>query len=219
MIEMIESKMLIEQVIDKHNRFLLTFNTEFSELENKLNAIRQQSDAFKKETETTESRIAVLNEKYHLLFYQAKKLREELFAHATEKMRATKMNTAAVLRTAAKIEEFEKKIQTSRKIEDEEKIIVEIKKNLFEFESAAKKAGIMRTCSGIIDKLNEANSSHRELLSLQDKPKESTVSAKEYDIQINEIEGRINWLKHRIESHNSALAYWEKQKGGVIKID
>lgn len=213
MIEIIESSRLIEQVIDKHNRFLSTFNSEFSELESKRNAARQQSDAIKKEIGTTEIRITVLNEKYHLLFHQAKKQREEIFNQVLEKMRA--IGTQDMVRLGSRIEEFERKLQNSKNIDDKERTIVEIKKLLCDFESAAKKAGIIVSCKGVIDKLNEANSSHKELISLQNKPKQDTGSARDYDKQISEIEGRFNWLKRRIESHNTALSYWEKQKGGI----
>lgn len=216
MSEIIESTRLIEQVIDKHNRFLATFNSEFSELESKRNAARQQSDAIKKEIGTTEARITVLNEKYHLLFHQAKKIREEIFSHVLEKMRAGKaIGTQDIVRLGSRIEEFERKLQNSKNIEDEERMIVEIKKLLYDVESWARKAGIIITCKGVVDTLNEANSSHKELLALQDKPKQDTVSAKDYDKQIHEIEGQYNWLKRRIESHNTALSYWEKQKGGI----
>lgn len=216
MSEIIDNKGLIEQVIDKHKRFLESFNTEFSELENSLNTTRQQSDAIKKEIETTDSRITVLNEKHYLLFYQAKKQREELSSQVIDRMRAGKTgNVHDITRIISRFEEFEKKLQTSKNIEDEEKIIAEIKKLIYDLESEAKKAGVIITGKGIIDKLNEANSSHKELLSLQDKPKQNLISAKEYDKQLGEIEGRYNWLKHRIESHNNALAYWEKQKGGI----
>ncbi|MDP2844869.1 MAG: hypothetical protein Q8N79_02190 [Candidatus Methanoperedens sp.] len=216
MTEIIETNRLIEMVIEKHNRFLGTFNSEFSELETKLKAIKQQSDAIKKELETTETRITVLNEKYYLLFHQAKKQREELFNSALEKMRAGKAsNTQDIMRIGNRIEEFERKLQNSKNIEDEERMIVEIKKLLYDFESGARKAGIIITSKGIVDILNEANSSHKELISLQNKPKQDTVSAREYDTQIGETEGRFDWLKRRIESHNKALAYWEKQKGGI----
>lgn len=216
MSEIIDNKVLIEQVIDKHKRFLESFNTEFSELENGLNATRQQSDAIKKEIEAIDSRITVLNEKHYLLFYQAKKQREELSGQVIDRMRAGKVaNIHDTTRIISRIEEFEKKLQTSKNIEDEEKLIAEIKKLIYDLESAAKNAGIIITCKGIIDKLNEANSSHKELISLQDKPKQNLISAKESDKQLGEIEGRYNWLKHRIESHNNALAYWEKQKGGI----
>lgn len=215
MTEIIDSSRLIEFVIDKHNRFLETFNCEISELDSRLNSVKQQYDTIKKEIETTESRIAVLTEKYHLLFHQAKKQREEIFIQVIDRMRTGKMTGVQdAIRIVSRIEESEKKLQTSKNIEDEERTIAEIKKLIYDFESAAKKAGITITCRGIIDKLNEANSSHKELLSLQDKPKEH-ADAKEHDKQISEIEGRCNWLKHRIESHNKALAYWEKQKGGI----
>jgi TolA-binding protein len=216
MSEIIDNKGLIEQVIDKHKRFLESFNTEFLELENRLNTTRQQSDSIKKEIEATDSRITVLNEKHYLLFYQAKKQREELSSQVIDRMRAGKAaNVHDITRIISRVEEFEKKLQTSKNIEDEEKIIAEIKKLIYELESAAKKAGVIITGKGIADKLNEANSSHKELLSLQDKPEQNSISAKEYDKQLGEIEGRYNWLKHRIESHNNALTYWEKQKGGI----
>jgi SMC interacting uncharacterized protein involved in chromosome segregation len=216
MSEIIESTRLIEQVIDKHNRFLATFNSEFSELESKCNAARQQLDAIKKEIEATEARITVLNEKYHLLFHQAKKIREEIFSQTLEKMRAGKAaSTNDFVRLGSRIEEFEKRLQNSKNIEDEERMIVEIKKLLCDIESGARKAGITITCKGVVDKLNEANSSHKELISLQNKPKQETVSARDHDKQIHEIDERYNWLKRRIESHNNALAYWEKQKSGV----
>jgi hypothetical protein len=218
MIEIIESNRLIEQVIDKHNGFLKTFNSEFSELDSKLAASKKQSMEIKKEISATEARITVLTEKYYLFFHQAKKLREELFNKVIEKMRSGKApNIQDITRISGKIDEFEKRLQNSKNIEDEEKIIVEIKKLLYDFESEARKTGLIVTGKGVVDILNEANSSHKELISLQNKPKQDT-GAKDADKQINEIEGRHNWLKRRIESHNNAVAYWEKQKGG-IKID
>jgi uncharacterized coiled-coil DUF342 family protein len=214
MIEIIDSSRLIELVIEKHNKLLGTYSCEFSEIESKFNTLKQQSDAVKKEIDSMGSRIEVLNEKYHLLFYQAKKQREDTLNELLEKMRHSKAaNMQDVMRFIGRIEELEKKLQTSKHIEDEEKSIVELKKLLYEIESAGKEAGIMITCKGIIDKLNDANSSHRELLSLQDKPKQHAESLSDYDRQKNEVEVRFNWLKHRIESHNNALAHWEKQRG------
>lgn len=213
MSEIIDGNRLIELVIEKHRKFLDTYNSEFSDIDIRLKSVKQQSDAIKKEIGTVESKILVLTEKYHLLFHQAKKQREEIFAVVIDKMRAGKADLREVTRLSGRLEELEKKLQTSRNIEDEEKMIGEMKTLLYEFESGAGKAGI--TCRGVIDKLNEANSSHKELLSLQDKPKEQAASSKENEKQIGEIEERHNWLKHRIESHNNALAYWEKQKGEI----
>lgn len=216
MIEIMDSNRLIELVLEKHKKLLETYGSEFSEIESKFNMLKQQSDAVKKEVESIGSRIEVLNEKYHLLFYQAKKQREDTINELLEKMRHSKAaNLQDVMRFNGRIEEFEKKLQNSKHIEDEEKSIGELKKMLYEIESAGKKAGIMVTFKGIIDTINDANSSHRELLSLQDKPKQNTESLSDYDRQKNEVEARLNWLKHRIESHTIALAHWEKQRGGA----
>jgi chromosome segregation ATPase len=216
MIEIMDSNRLIELVIEKHKKLLGTYSSEFLEIETKFNMLKQQSDAMKKEIESTGTRIEVLNEKYHLLFYQAKKQREDVINELIEKMRHGKAaNMQDVIRYTGRIEALEKKLQNSKHIEDEEKSIDELKILLYEIESEGKKAGIIITCKGIVDKLNDANSSHRELLSLQDKPKQNTESASDYDRQKNEVEVRFNWLKHRIESHNNALAHWEKQRGGA----
>jgi len=207
---------LIELVLEKHKKLLETYGSEFSEIESKFNMLKLQSEAVKKEIESIGSRIEVLNEKYHLLFYQAKKQREDTINELLEKMRHSKAaNLQEVMRFTGRIEEFEKKLQNSKHIEDEEKSIGEIKKLLYEIELAGKKNGIIITSKGIIDKLNDANSSHRELLSLHDKPKQHIESVSDYDRQKNEVEVRFNWLKHRIESHNNALAHWEKQRAGA----
>jgi DNA repair ATPase RecN len=216
MIEIIDGNRLTELVIEKHKKLLDTYGAEFSELESKFNELRQKADAIKKDMDSTGSRIEVLNEKYHLLFYQAKKQREETLNTFFEQMRkAENPDLLDLQRLPGRIEEHEMKLQNSKHIEDEEKSIAEIRKMLYEIESAGKKAAIMISCKGVIDKLNEANSSHRELLSLQDKPKQNAESFSDYDRQKNEVEVRFNWLKHRIESHNNALTYWEKQKGGI----
>jgi len=214
--EKIDTNKLMELVIDKHNRFLGIFKEEFSGLDVRLNAINKQSQDLKKEIETNETKITVLNEKYFLYYHQAKKQRDELFNTVLEKMhKANASNTHDVARISSRIEEFEKKLQSSRNIDEEDKAIVEIKKLLYDFESEARKSGIIVTSKAILDKLNEANVSHKELISIKDKPKQDTSSAKDFEKQKNEIEGRHNWLKRRIESHSTALAYWEKQKGGI----
>lgn len=218
MIEIIDGSRLIELVLEKHKKLLDTYGSEFSELDSKLNALRQQSDSARKEIEFTGTRIEVLTEKYHLLFYQAKKQREEATNALIEKLRQSNASSAMlheIMRFSGRIEEFEKRLQNSKHIEDEEKSIGEIRKLFLEIESAVRKAGITITFKNILDTLNEANSSHRELISLQDKPKQQTESSKDVDQQKNDLEGRYNWLKHRIESHKNAIVHWEKQKGGV----
>lgn len=216
MTEIIDNNTLMELVIEKHNKFLEAFKGEFSELENKLNAIKKQTEDLKKEIQTNESKINVLNEKYFLFFHQAKKQREELSNNVLDKMREIKApNTHDIVRLCARIEEFEKKLQNSRNIDDEDKDIAEVRKLLYDFENEARKAGIIVTSRAVIDKLNEANESHKELISIQNKPKNDAASTNELDKQTGEIEGRHNWLKRRIESHANALVYWDKQKGGI----
>lgn len=216
MTEIIDNTKLMELVIEKHNKFLEAFKKEFSELENKLMTVQKQTDDLKKEIEMNESRINVLNEKYFLFFHQAKKQREELFKNVLDRMRELKSPAVhEITRLSGRIEEFEKKLQNSRNIEDEEKAIVEVKKLLYDFESEARKAGITVVSKPIIEKLNEANESHKELISIRNKPKEDIASSKDFEKQSGEIEARHNWLKRRIESHTGALSYWEKQKGGI----
>ncbi|MCX9084663.1 MAG: hypothetical protein OIN87_07710 [Candidatus Methanoperedens sp.] len=215
-IEKIDTNKLMELVIDKHKKFIVIFNEEFSGLDEKLNAINKQSQELKKEIETNETKITVLNEKYFLYFHQAKKQRDELFNAILEKMRQSNaINIHDVMRISSRIEEFEKKLQNSRNIDEEDKAIAEVKKLLSDFESEVLKSGINVTSKAIMDMLNEANESHKELISIMDKPKQDIDLSKDLEKQINEIEGKHNWLKRRIESHSTALAYWEKQKGGI----
>ncbi len=116
MTPIIESDRLIEMVIDKHNKFLESFSSEFSGLESKLNEVKQQADIVKKELEATEARIAVLNEKYFLLFHQAKKQREEITGQVIEKMRAAKFAMVQdMVRLSSRIDEFEKRLGSSKK--------------------------------------------------------------------------------------------------------
>ena len=49
MTEIVDSNKLIELVIEKHKKLFDTYNSEFSDMNSKLNAIKQQSDANKKE--------------------------------------------------------------------------------------------------------------------------------------------------------------------------
>lgn len=215
MTEISESSKLIDLVIEKHKRFLEAFNLEFKDVETRMNSIKQQVETQKKETEAKVSKMEVLKEKFHLLFHQAKKQREEVVNQVVEKM---KQNKSPELKDASHlwsvIGDFEKKLQTSNNIADEEKVVMEIKKLLIDFESLAQKTGIVVSVKNIMDKLDEALSSHRELLTINEAPKQET-DPKDSEKLTAETEGRYNWLKHRIESHSKALSYWETAKGGI----
>lgn len=207
---------LIELVIEKHYNFLCTFNSEFSELDGKLNSLKKESDGAKQELEKNETKILVLNEKYHLLFYQAKKQREELFSSVIDNMRTTGASGIHdIKRKGERIAVLENKLQTTKNIGDEDKIIAEIKGILVDFGHAVESAGITAAYSGVVDILNEANSSHKEMLAISGIPEKHAGAISELDKQINELEGRCNWLKNRIESHRNALSHWQTQKGGI----
>ncbi len=216
MTELIESGKLIELVIEKHNNFLGTFNSEFSEIDGKLNSLKMESGGAKQELDKIETKILVLNEKYHLLFHQAKKLREEIFNSVIDNMRANGVSGIHdIKRIGERITALENKLQTTRNIEDEDKIIAEITGFLGDFGQAISSAGITAAFGGVVDKLSEANSSHKEMLALSDMPEELAGNVGDLGKKINELEGRSNWLKNRIESHGKALAHWQTQKGVV----
>lgn len=212
----IESGKLIELVIEKHNNFIGTFNSEFSELESKLDLLKTESGDAKQELEKTESKILVLSEKYHLFFHQAKQQREELFKSVIDKMRTSGASGIHdINRIGERIAALETKLQTTKNIEDEDKIIAEFTKLLGDFGQVATSGGITETFGGVVDKLESANTSHKEMLAISDMPEKYTVAVKDFDTKINELEGRYNWLKNRIESHGKALAHWQTQKGVV----
>lgn len=215
MTEISDSSKLIDLVIEKHKRFLEAFSLEFNDVESRMNSIKQLVETQRKEAEIKASKMEVLKEKFHLLFHQAKKQREEVVNQVVEKMKA---NKSPELKEASRlwsiIGDFEKKLQASNNIADEEKIVTEIKKLLIDFESLSGKTGIIVSVKNIMEKLDEAISSHRELLAINEAPKQET-DPNESQRQISETEGRYNWLKHRIESHSKALSYWENTKGGM----
>src|SRR4030067_3304040 len=104
MIEIMDSNRFIELVIEKHKKLIGTYGSELLEIDTKFNMLKQQSDAIKKEIESTGIRIEVLNEKYHLLFYQAKKQREDTLNELLEKMRHSKAaNMQDVMRFTGRI--------------------------------------------------------------------------------------------------------------------
>lgn len=212
----LESGKLIELVIEKHKNFLGTFNSEFSELDGKLNLLKQESGTSRQEREKTETRISVLNEKYHLLFHQAKKQREELFSSVIDTMRAKGApGIHDIKRKGERMAVLENKLQTAKNIEDEDKIIAELTGLLGDAGQAAASAGITATFGKVVDILDEANASHKEMLAISGMPDKYAGIVSELDKQIGELEGRYNWLKNRIESHSKALAHWETQKGGI----
>ena len=212
----IESGKLIELVIEKHNHFLGTFNSEFSELDGKLNSMKTESGEAKQELEKTETKILVLNEKYHLFFHQAKKQREELFKSVIDNMQTNGISGIHdIKRIGERIALLETKLQTTKNIEDEDKIIAEFTKLLGDFGQVTASSGITATYSGVVGKLEEANASHKEMLAISDMPEKHADAVREFDKQINELDGRCNWLKNRVESHTKALAHWQTQKGVV----
>ncbi|MFU8766438.1 MAG: hypothetical protein ACNA7I_02010 [Candidatus Methanoperedens sp.] len=212
----LDSGKLIELVIEKHNNFLCTFNSEFSELDGKLNSLKKESDGAKQELEKNETKILVLNEKYHLLFHQAKKQREELFSSVIDNMRTTGApGIHDIKRKGERIDVLENKLQTTKNIEDEDKIIAELTGLLGDIGQAAASAGIAATFGGVVDILDEANASHKEMLAISGIPEKHAGAISELDKQINELEGRCNWLKNRVESHRNALSHWQTQKGGI----
>lgn len=215
----LDKEQLIEIIIEKHNQFIETYNNEYTGLGKDLDTSKNQLDEVKKEMSKTEEKIMVLNEKYHLLFHQAKKQREEIFRSVLARMQKNDASgVPGIMRLENRLQEIEKKLQTSKNIEEEEKMIMEIKEILSDFGSSAGSGDFNVSCDIVKNKITEANSAHKELLGIAGIPDQQVTKIKEHDTDIKEKEGRYNWLEHRIESHNNALAYWEKQKG-EIKVD
>src|SRR5512139_1082613 len=90
MTEISDSSKLIDLVIEKHKRFLEAFSLEFNDVESRMNSIKQLVETQRKEAEMKASKMEVLKEKFHLLFHQAKKQREEVVNQVVEKMKANK---------------------------------------------------------------------------------------------------------------------------------
>jgi len=86
---------LIKSVIAKHKRLLEEYNKEFSELDGRSKALKEQIESSKQEKEDTLTRIEVLKEKRQQLYHQAENVLGNMFTDIDDKLLDNKLMHAA----------------------------------------------------------------------------------------------------------------------------
>ncbi|MCL7416078.1 MAG: hypothetical protein M8349_08500 [ANME-2 cluster archaeon] len=196
---------LFSVVIDKHNRFIKEFIEELKGLEGTVNSKRTEYQRINKELEALETRIVVLREKRHQLYYQSTKLRIKLIENIVD--------SEVLLHLENEIEGIENRLQNANMSSEEElECINRIRSLVNEMEHSVPDSDNVQQVfiASILDILKTAESARKELddiLGTPDKHKTQSLALKE---EFEMMESRQGWLKRRIELHKDALEYWEK---------
>ncbi|MDF1556741.1 MAG: hypothetical protein P1P80_00960 [ANME-2 cluster archaeon] len=200
---------LYSVVIDKHNRFIKEFTEELEGLESTVSSKQTEYQRINKELEALETRIVVLREKRHQLYYQSTKLRIKLIENITD--------SEALMHLENEIEGIENRLQNaSMSSEEELDCINRIMSLVNEMEHSVPGSDNVQQSliTSIMDILKTAESARKELddiLEAPDKHKTQSFALKE---EFEKMESRQGWLKRRIELHKDALEYWEKTVAG-----
>jgi len=183
---------LVEALINKHEKFLAEYTSELEKLRKEQKEELELLNEKKREREEAEAKAALLSEKYHLLYNQARKIRMEL---------SKGYNSPELNRILRDIEEREEKLQTTNSPEDEANALEELDRLLTKFSDLT---GV--DVGAVRETLEKARCVHQELRELPPPPEmpEKTETEKN-------SERRIFWLEKRIESHHHALAHWRQK--------
>lgn len=191
----LSKKGLLKAVIEKHDRLIAEYDSEFKALDGKVSKLKEKLASSKKEHEDTLQRIEVLREKRQQLYYQAKKVLEDIEPGIIENKLLHSIHDD--------IEEL-KRIKDAGK-ETELHEIVSGKIGSIEI------AAIKEQIAQLSERVREAGEATRELLSLEEGQKDFDEKYERMVEELKNDEPRHNWLHRRISSHKEARAYWEKQ--------
>lgn len=184
---------LIDAVILKHNKMLEKYVFEFEELDARFSSYSRGIDDGKKKHEEIIERKDVLREKRQQLYHQAEMMLEKLLESG---MLQKDVNIMRDNITKAK----------SLSSVSEEKAVIE------SVLSALSIGEPSETKSSIKSKIEEALTSHEELISISGLENTLTDDQKYHEEELNKAKPRHSWLEKRIQSHKEASNYWESLK-------
>jgi hypothetical protein len=184
---------LIDSVILKHNKMLEKYIFEFEELDTRFSSYSQGIDDGKKKHEELLERKDVLKEKRQQLYHQAEMMLEKLVESG---MQQKDVNIIRDDITKAK----------SFSSVSEEKAVIE------SILSALSIGELSETKSSIKSKIEEAVTSHEELISISGLENTLTEDQKFHEEELSKAKPRHSWLEKRIQSHKEALKHWESLK-------
>lgn len=184
---------LINAVILKHNKMLEKYIFEFEELDTRFSSYSRGIDDGKKKHEELLERKDVLKEKRQQLYHQAEMMLEKLVESG---MQQKDVNIIRDGITKAK----------SVSSVSEEKVVIE------SILSALSIGELSETKSSIKSKIEEAVTSHEELISISGLENTLTEDQKFHEEELSKAKPRHSWLEKRIQSHKEALKHWESLK-------
>lgn len=184
---------LINAVILKHNKMLEKYIFEFEELDTRFSSYSRGIDDGKKKHEELLEREDILKEKRQQLYHQAEMMLEKLVESG---MQQKDVNIIRDGITKAK----------SVSSVSEEKAVIE------SILSALSIGELSETKSSIKSKIEEAVTSHEELISISGLENTLTEDQKFHEEELSKAKPRHSWLEKRIQSHKEALKHWESLK-------
>ena len=205
---------LVSIVIEKHNRFMGEYISELNDLEEKTGSGRFEYNRVTKELEALETRLVVLKEKRHQLYYQAGKLRLKLLATISDREKIQHLES--------QIGNLENKLQNANISSGEEYgyidrirlLLKEIIDNVPDINMAQQ-----ATVSSILDILETAKAARSELDEMLNAPDEHRKESIALKQEVEDQEARLAWLKRRIDLHKEAHGYWGNVGTGVVNND
>ena len=203
-VTLLDDSELLSIVIEKHNHFMGEYSSELNDLEEKIGAGRFEYNRVSKELEALETRLVVLKEKRHQLYYQAGKLRLKLLATISDREKIQHLES--------EIGNLENKLQNANISSGEEYgyidrirlLLKEIIDNVPDQDMAQQ-----ATVSSILDILETAKAARSELDEMLNAPDEHRKESIALKQEVEDQEARSAWLKRRIGLHKEAQGYWE----------
>jgi len=208
-VTLLDDNELLSIVIEKHNRFMGEYSIELNDLEEKIGAGRFEYNRVSKEMEALETRLVVLKEKRHQLYFQAGKLRLKLLDTIGDKEKVHHLES--------EIGNLENKLQNANISSGEEFGYIDRTRSLLKeiIDNVPGNDMVQQaTVSSILDILETAKSARSELdemLNVPDEHRKESIALKQ---EVEDQEARLVWLKRRTGLHEEALEYWKNVGAG-----
>ncbi len=186
---------LVKAVIEKHERLIYEYNSEFNSLDGKVKELKEKVTAAKKEHEEALQRIDILREKRQQLYYQANKLLEDLDPDIVEDRLIHSINDD--------IEELKRLKEPGIEAELRETLLGKIK--------SIEIGEVKEHISHLSEKIRGAEEATIELLSTEANQKKFSPEHEAMSGELQKDEPRHTWLHRRVASHTEARDYWQKQ--------
>ncbi|MRG76480.1 MAG: hypothetical protein C5S33_01765 [ANME-2 cluster archaeon] len=203
-VTLLDDSELLSIVIEKHNQFMGEYSSELKDLEEKIGSGRFEYNRVSKELEALETRLVVLKEKRHQLYFQAGKLRLRLLETISDKEK--------IQHLGSEIGNIENKLQNANLSSSEEYGYIDSIRSLLKeiIETVPDNDMVQQaTVSSILDILETAKAARSELDEMLNAPDEHRKESIALKQEVEDQEARLAWLKRRTGLHKEALGYWE----------